>query len=56
MDEKFSVTLILKVDREANFLSSVQEAHPEDVYDLIKDMFYDIDDVKVENLVVKERV
>jgi len=56
MDEKFSITLILKVDRDANFLSSVQDAHPEDVYDLIKDVFYDIDDVTVENLVVKERV
>ena len=56
MDEKFSVTLVLNVDRDANFLSSVQDAHPEDVYDLIKDMFYDVDDVKVENLVVKERL
>jgi hypothetical protein len=56
MDEKFSVTLVLNVDRDANFLSSVQDAHPEDVYDLIKDMFYDVDDVRVDNLVVKERL
>ena len=56
MDEKFSVTLVLKVDRDANLLSSVQDANPEDVYDLIKDMFYDVDDVRVDNLVVKERL
>lgn len=56
MDEQFSVTFVLSVDREANFLSSTLEAHAEDVHDLIKDIFYDIDDVKVENLNVKERL
>jgi hypothetical protein len=56
MDKKFSVTLVLAVDREANFLSSLDDAHAEDVYDLIKDMFYDVDDVRVDNLMVKERL
>jgi len=56
MGEKFSITLVLNVDRDANFLSSLEDAHSEDVYDLIKDMFYDVDDVRVDNLVVKERL
>jgi|TARA_R110000822_G_scaffold16957_3_gene57407 hypothetical protein len=56
MDKKFSVTFLLGVDREANFLSSLDAAHRDDVYDIIKDIFYDVDDVKVYNLIVKERV
>lgn len=56
MDKRFSVTFVMAVDKDANFLSSVEDAHTEDVYDLIKDMFYDVDDVKVENLTVKERL
>ena len=55
-DKRFSVTFVLAVDKEANFLSSVPDAHDEDVYDLIKDVFFDVDDVKVENLNVKERL
>jgi len=55
-DKRFSVTFVLAVDKEANFLSSVPDAHDDDVYDLIKDVFFDIDDVKVENLNVKERL
>lgn len=55
-EERFSITFVLAVDREANFLSSVVDAHADDVYDLIKDVFFDVDDVKVENLNVKERL
>ena len=56
MKEQFIVNFILKVDRDANFLSSLTGAHEQDVYDLIKDMFYDVDDVKVDHLNVKERL
>lgn len=55
-DQRYSITFVLSVDREANFLSSLPDAHEDDVYDLIKDVFFDVDDVKVENLNVKERL
>lgn len=55
-DQRYSITFVLAVDREANFLSAVPDAHEDDVYDLIKDVFFDVDDVKVENLNVKERL
>ena len=56
MNKRFSVTFVLDVDEDNNFLSSVEEAHIDDVYDLIKDLFYDVDDVEVENITVKERL
>lgn len=56
MNKRFSVTFVLEVDEYNNILSAVPEAHVEDVYDLIKDVFYDVDDVEVDNLIVKERL
>ena len=56
MNKRFSVTFVLEVDEDNNLLSSVEEAHIDDVYDLIKDLFYDVDDVKAENITVKERL
>jgi hypothetical protein len=56
MNKRFSVTFVLEVDEDNNLLSSVEEAHIDDVYDLIKDLFYDVDDVEVENITVKERL
>lgn len=53
--KSFSVTFVLKVEEENNILSSYDDAHVEDVYDLITDIMYDIDDIQVDNLVVKER-
>ena len=55
MNKRFSVTFVLEVDEDNNILSSVEEAHVDDVFDLVKDLFYDVDDVKVENIIVKER-
>ena len=52
---KFSVTFLLKVDEEANILSTVEDAHVENIHDLLHNTFHDIDDIKVDNLVVKER-
>jgi len=53
--KKFSITFLLKVDDENNILSSYEANHEEDVYDLINNVMYDVDDVEIENLVVKER-
>ena len=54
MKRKFSVTYIMEVDEDNNILSSFEDNHEEDVHDLIVDIMYDVDDVKVYNLVVKE--
>ena len=53
--KRFSVTFIMAVDKNNNILSADEKTHSEDVYDLIMDTFYDTDDVKVDNLYVKER-
>ena len=43
---KFSVTFVLKVDDDNNIFSALEEAHVDDIYDLIRNTFYDIDDVR----------
>lgn len=53
--KKFSVIFLLSVDEYNNVLSSLDDAHEDDIYDLIKQVFYDLDDIEVENLQVKER-
>lgn len=53
--KKFSVTFVLEVDESNNILSSYEHNHVADVVDLINDVMYDVDDVKIENLLVKER-
>jgi hypothetical protein len=53
--KKFSVTFVVEMDEENNILSSFDDNHEEDVYDLITNVMYDVDDVKIDNLVVKER-
>ena len=55
IQKKFSVTFVLKVGENNNIFSSVEEAHEDDVYVLIHNTFYDIDDVELDNLNVKER-
>jgi hypothetical protein len=52
---KFSVTFVVKVDEDNNFLSAYEDNHEEDMHDLITNVMYDVDDVEIENLVVKER-
>tara|TARA_B100000780_G_C21121225_1_gene454217 strand:- start:41 stop:214 length:174 start_codon:yes stop_codon:yes gene_type:complete len=51
----FGVTFSIVVVEDNNILGSYEIAHPEDVHDLILDTFYDIDDVKINNVVVKEK-
>lgn len=53
--KKFSATMILKVDSNNNVLGVYEKGHEDDVRDLVVDTFYDVDDVEIENLVVKEK-
>ncbi len=55
IQKKFSVTFVLKVQEDNNIFSSVEEAHEDDIYDLVHNTFHDIDDVELDNLNVKER-
>ena len=55
MKRKFSVTYVMEVDEDNNFLSAHQEGHTEDVHDLVSNVMHDVDDVKIQNLIVKER-
>ena len=54
--KKFSVTFLLEVEEPCNVLSTVEDAHEEDVHDLIHNTFHDIDDVNIENLNIRERL
>lgn len=53
--KKFSVTFVLEIDDDNNILSSYEDNHVADVVDLITDVMYDVDDIKIDNLLVKER-
>ena len=55
MNKKFSVTFVVEVEEDGNILSLVEDAHAENVYDLIHNTFHDIDDVEIDKLNVKER-
>jgi len=55
MIRKFSVTYMMEVDEDNNFLSAHQEGHIEDVYDLISNIMHDVDDIRIHNLNIKER-
>jgi hypothetical protein len=52
--KKYSIAFTLKVDEDNNFLSAFEDNHEDDVHDLIEDVMYDVDDVKIESLNVKE--
>lgn len=54
--KKFSVTFLLEVEEPSNVLSTVEDAHVEDMHDLIHNTFHDIDDVSIENLNIRERI
>ena len=54
-DKTFSVVFLLTLDESNNILSSFDNAHEDDIYDLITDIMYDVDDVVINNLLVKER-
>jgi len=54
--KQFGVTMLVTVDNNNNILSSCEDAYEDDVRDMIVDTFYDVDDIEVKNLVVKERL
>ena len=51
MIRKFSVTYVMEVDEDNNFLSAHEESHREDVHDLVNNVMHDVDDIKINNLV-----
>jgi len=55
MKRKFSVTYMIEVDEQNNFLSAHEEGHTEDVHDLVSNLMHDVDDIRIHNLMVKER-
>jgi hypothetical protein len=54
--KKFSITFVAKVHDNNNLLSSFEDNHEQDIQDLIVNIIYDIDDVEIENLNVRERL
>ena len=53
--EKFSVTFVLQVDKSNNILSSHPKYYEEDIKDLMTRIIYDIDDVEISNINVKDQ-
>jgi|TARA_R110000824_G_scaffold36080_1_gene112395 hypothetical protein len=53
--EKFSVTFVLSVDKSNNILSSHPMYYAEDIKDLINHIIYDIDDVEISNISVRDQ-
>jgi|TARA_Y100000389_G_C17195708_1_gene381083 hypothetical protein len=53
--KKFSITFVAKIDDSNNILSAYEDNHEQDIHDLITDVIYDIDDIEIENLNVRER-
>lgn len=51
----FRVSFTLAVHDNNNILSSHEDTHSDDVLDLIDDIFFDVDDVKINNLNVREQ-
>tara|TARA_Y100000287_G_scaffold15973_1_gene11278 strand:+ start:114 stop:254 length:141 start_codon:yes stop_codon:yes gene_type:complete len=45
----------MEVDEDNNFLSAHEESHVEDVHDLVSNIMHDVDDIKITNLLIKER-
>ena len=54
-NEKFSVTFVLSVDKSNNILSSHPMYYEEDIKDLINRVIYDIDDVEISNINVRDQ-
>jgi len=50
----FSVNMRVVVDEDGNILSAYEASHEDDVSDLIKDTFFDIDDATVHSISVRE--
>ena len=55
MTHDYTVSFVIKVDEDNNLLSSLQEAHKEHIEELVLNMFYDVDDVTISKLLVRDR-
>lgn len=53
--ERFSVTFVLQIDKSNNILSSHSAYYEEDIKDLLTRVIYDIDDVEVTNINVRNQ-
>ena len=53
--KKFSVTFVMAVDKSNNILSSYPAYYTDDIRDLIERLLYDVDDVKISNLNVRDQ-
>ena len=53
--KSFSVTFRVSVDNEANILSLYEGGHEQDVRELVENVFYDIDDININNIKIQER-
>ena len=50
-----SVTFVLDVEEDGNILSNVENKQVDDMCDLVRNTFHDIDDVTLDNLNIRER-
>ena len=55
MIRKFSVTYVMEVDEDNNFLSAHEERTCRRCPRFISNIMHDVDDIKITNLLVKER-
>tara|TARA_R110000803_G_scaffold20288_1_gene52443 strand:+ start:652 stop:825 length:174 start_codon:yes stop_codon:yes gene_type:complete len=53
--EKFSVTFVLQIDKSNNILSSHHAYYEDDIKDLLTRLIYDIDDVEITNINVRDQ-
>jgi hypothetical protein len=53
--KKFYVSFHIEIDDDSTTLSLSSDAHEEDVYEVVHQTLYDVDDFKVENLTVREK-
>jgi len=53
--ERLSVTFVLQIDKSNNILSSHSTYYEEDIKDLLTRVIYDIDDVEVTNINVRDQ-
>lgn len=53
--EEYEVNLVLKVDPDSNFFESDKDANVQIMLELLQDLIYDVDDVKLSYIEVERR-
>jgi hypothetical protein len=53
--KKFYVSFYITLEEDNTILSLCSDTHEDDVQEVIRHIIYDIDDVKIHNLTVKEK-